>query len=180
MSREPLQGPQVDRFIADGADVPLRDQRAAMERPFFSLSTNKRIKPIDYASPDGSVSLRVSATAALGMATIRDADIPLRAASYISWNAPRAWAPEQAIDPVASHASWMESFSWTRLAGVAAPEGAKPPIDPAAIAGRHAASIRGLLGDGVFAGRHHRGDEEMEAIWRVAVEETRALLEHGW
>ena len=27
-----------------------------MERPFFSLSKRKRLKPIDYRSPDGKVS----------------------------------------------------------------------------------------------------------------------------
>lgn len=26
------------------------------------------------------------------------------------WNAPRTWAKVQSIDPVASHASWMEDF----------------------------------------------------------------------
>ena len=35
------------------------------------------------------------------------------------WNAPRTMAKVQEIDKVASHASWMENFPWTRLAGVA-------------------------------------------------------------
>ncbi len=96
------------------------------------------------------------------------------------WNAPRTWAAVQAADPVGSHGSWMENFPWTRLAGIAMPDGAKPPIDTAAIAGRPAAGIRALLGDGNFAGRYQRPDDEMEAIWRVAVEETRALIESGW
>ena len=33
------------------------------------------------------------------------------------WNAPETFAKVQQIDPVASHASWMENFPWTRLAG---------------------------------------------------------------
>jgi creatinine amidohydrolase len=37
-----------------------------------------------------------------------------------------------------------------------------------------------MLGDGNFAGRYQRDDAEMAAIWAVAVEETRALLETGW
>jgi creatinine amidohydrolase len=37
------------------------------------------------------------------------------------WNAPRTWAKVLEIDPVASHASWMENFPWTRLPGVIAP-----------------------------------------------------------
>ena len=32
------------------------------------------------------------------------------------WNAPRTFAKVQETDPVASHASWMENFPWTRLA----------------------------------------------------------------
>jgi creatinine amidohydrolase len=45
---------------------------------------------------------------------------------------------------------------------------------------RPAAEIRAMLGDGNFAGRYERPDQEMLAIWRVAVEETRALIETGW
>jgi plasmid replication initiation protein len=84
MSRQRLYSPQFDLFIPYVADVPLRDQRETMERPFFSLSKNKRIKPIDYVSPDGSVYVRVTANAELGMATIWDADILIWAASHIN------------------------------------------------------------------------------------------------
>ncbi|MFQ3622027.1 MAG: creatininase family protein [Acetobacteraceae bacterium] len=96
------------------------------------------------------------------------------------WNAPKVWAAVQATDPVASHASWMENFPWTRLAGSPAPEGAKPPVDLDAMKQRPAGEIRRLLGDGNFAGRYQRDDAEMLAIWRVAVAETRELLESGW
>ena len=41
------------------------------------------------------------------------------------WNAPKTWAKVQEIDPVASHASWMENFPWTRLAGVAAADASR-------------------------------------------------------
>lgn len=96
------------------------------------------------------------------------------------WNAPKVWAAVQATDPVGSHASWMENFPWTRLAGAVMPEAAKPPIDSAAMVQRPAAEIRAMLGDGNFAGRYQRADDEMLAIWRVAVEETRGLIETGW
>ena len=46
------------------------------------------------------------------------------------WNAPKVWAQVQAIDPVASHASWMENFPWTRLAKVKVPSHQKPMSDP--------------------------------------------------
>jgi creatinine amidohydrolase len=37
------------------------------------------------------------------------------------WNTPKVWAQVEAIDPVASHASWMENFPWTRLEKVQMP-----------------------------------------------------------
>ena len=61
-----------------------KETGCSSERPFFSLSKNKRIKPIDYVSPDGSVYVRVTANAELGMATIWDADILIWAASHIN------------------------------------------------------------------------------------------------
>jgi creatinine amidohydrolase/Fe(II)-dependent formamide hydrolase-like protein len=45
------------------------------------------------------------------------------------WNAPKVWAQVQAIDPVASHASWMENFPWTRLAKVEVPSRQKAMSD---------------------------------------------------
>ena len=50
------------------------------------------------------------------------------------WNAPKVWAQVQAIDPVASHASWMENFPWTRLAKVKVPSDQKPMSDPEKLA----------------------------------------------
>ena len=41
----------------------------------------------------------------------------------------KTWAKVQAIDPVASHASWMENFPWTRLPGVGPPSQRKPMVD---------------------------------------------------
>ncbi|MFO7168418.1 MAG: creatininase family protein [Chloroflexota bacterium] len=96
------------------------------------------------------------------------------------WNAPRVWAKVQSIDPVASHASWMENFPWTRLPGVAQPQEQKAPVDVAALRQRGAAAVRAGLGDGNFAGRYERSDDEMLAIWAEAVAETRALIEGPW
>ena len=45
------------------------------------------------------------------------------------WNAPGVWAQVQAIDPVASHASWMENFPWTRLADINLPSEQKAMSD---------------------------------------------------
>ena len=45
------------------------------------------------------------------------------------WRSERIRTLVDEIDPDASHASWMENFPWTRLAGVAQPEGHKPPLE---------------------------------------------------
>ena len=96
------------------------------------------------------------------------------------WNAPRTWAKVMEIDPVASHGSWMENFRWTRLAGVALPTQRKPMVDLDRVRLCDPASLRALLGDGNYGGYHQRPDTDMEAIWRVAVEETREMLERPW
>ena len=93
------------------------------------------------------------------------------------WNAPQVWAQVQATDPVASHASWMENFPWTRLAGVEQPDMQKPMVDFARMRQQAPTTIRALLGDGNFGGRYQRSDADMQAIWTVAVAETRALIE---
>ncbi len=96
------------------------------------------------------------------------------------WNAPRVWAAVQQVDPVASHASWMENFPWTRLENIGMPGEAKPPQPYAEWTHLGPRAIRERLGDGNFAGRYQREDDAMFAIWRAAVEETRAMLEGGW
>jgi plasmid replication initiation protein len=75
---------QFDLFLPYLADLPLRDQREMMERPFFSLAKSKRSKPIDYTSPDGRLWVNVSANPTYGMATFWDADILIYCASMLA------------------------------------------------------------------------------------------------
>ena len=82
---------QLDLFVALAPDIPAHDQRDLMERPFFSLSKSKRVKPIDYRVGDTFV--RVDAAPEYGMATIWDADILIWAASQI------VEAPQRGIVP---------------------------------------------------------------------------------
>jgi creatinine amidohydrolase len=96
------------------------------------------------------------------------------------WNSPKTWAIVQRTDPVASHASWMENFPWTRLANLRGPDEAKPMVDLDRLRLQDPAGVRRMLGDGNYGGLYQRSDEEMLAIWGVAVEETRALIEDGW
>lgn len=75
---------QFDLFLPYLSDLSLRDQRETMERPFFSLAKSKRVKPIEYRSPDAKVWVHVSANPLYGMATIWDADILIFFASVVS------------------------------------------------------------------------------------------------
>lgn len=96
------------------------------------------------------------------------------------WNAPRTWAKVQSIDPAASHASWMESFPWTRVEGLRPPAGSKPQAPWAEWQKLPPLAIREKLGDGNFWGLYERPDDEMFALWREAVAETREKLESDW
>jgi len=96
------------------------------------------------------------------------------------WNAPQVLKKVQEIDPVASHASWMENFPWTRLAGVAMPGERKPMVDLDRLRLLGPVEARALLGDGNFGGLYQRPDADLEALWREAVAETRDAIEGPW
>jgi creatinine amidohydrolase len=96
------------------------------------------------------------------------------------WNAPKTWAKVQAIDPKASHASWMENFPWTRLGNVGMPAEAKPMMDQARFSQVDPAAKKALLGDGNYGGLYQRSDQDTAALWEVAVAETRSLIADGW
>lgn len=96
------------------------------------------------------------------------------------WNAPATFAKVKEVDPVASHASWMENFPWTRLAGVAMPDRQKPMMDLARFVQLDPGAKKDLLGDGNYGGFYQCADAEMLAIWDIAVAETRALIAEGW
>lgn len=70
--------------LPDFSDISLRDYQETMQRPFFSLAKRKRVKPIEYVSPDKSVTVHVSPNPAYGMATIWDADIMIYLASHLN------------------------------------------------------------------------------------------------
>lgn len=96
------------------------------------------------------------------------------------WRSPATWSAVQSVDPVASHASWMENFPWTRLPGVMMPDGQKPPIASETRVNPVGRKLRAIYGDGNYGGYYQRDDADMLAIWKTAVAETRALIEEGW
>ncbi|MCL4744583.1 MAG: creatininase family protein [Burkholderiaceae bacterium] len=96
------------------------------------------------------------------------------------WNAPKTWAKVCEIDELASHASWMENFPWTRPAGVEMPGERKPMIDLVRYQQLDPGAKKTLIGDGNFGGSYQRSDEDVLALWKVAVEETRTIISEGW
>jgi len=95
------------------------------------------------------------------------------------WVGPKTWAVVESTGK-GSHASWMENFPWTRLAGVELPDEDKPMLDEDAYRVVGPDGLRDLIGDGSFGGLYQRDDEEMLRIWQTGVEEVRELLESGW
>jgi len=96
------------------------------------------------------------------------------------WIAPKTLAKIREVDPVGSHASWMENFSWTRLEGVNLPEEQKPPFDSERKAVLDPEALREVLGDGNYGGLYQRPDGDMKAIWAVTVAEAREVMTEGW
>ena len=89
------------------------------------------------------------------------------------WEAPRTLAAVREIDPEASHASWMESFPWTRVAGAVFPKEHKPPAPRTSEDPRE---VRARAGDGSFGGWYERPEADVMRVWRTGVEETRDAL----
>ncbi len=96
------------------------------------------------------------------------------------WNAPKTWAKVCEIDELASHASWMENFPWTRPAGVTMPAERKPMIDLARYQQLDPGGKKALIGDGNFGGSYQAQRRDVLALWQVAVEETRSIIAEGW
>jgi plasmid replication initiation protein len=83
MSKARFYNPQFDLFLPTIVDLRFRDQKDTMERPFFSLSKSKRMKPIQYLNENDGIFVTVQPHQDYGMATIWDADILIWAASVL-------------------------------------------------------------------------------------------------
>lgn len=96
------------------------------------------------------------------------------------WAGSRIVEAMRKIDPLGSHASWMENFPWTRLANASAPEDEKALIDFELFQISNPQDARRLIGDGNLGGAYQKADEVMLALWQVGVEETRCHLGGPW
>jgi plasmid replication initiation protein len=83
MSKARFYNPQFDLFLPSIVDLRFRDQKDTMERPFFSLSKSRRMKPIEYVNENDGIFVTVQPHQDFGMATIWDADILIWAASIL-------------------------------------------------------------------------------------------------
>ncbi len=92
------------------------------------------------------------------------------------WRAPRTSHAVSSYDGDATHANWMENFPWTRLPG-SQTEGSKEMVDLGRLRTLPPFEVRQMLEDGSYGGPYKRSDDDMLAIWKVAVEETRSLIE---
>jgi plasmid replication initiation protein len=76
-----MAGQQVDLFLDSLVDAPIKDDRALMEFPFFSLQKRARQTPFTY--DDGTVKIVIE-PGSRGIATIWDKDILIYLASLIN------------------------------------------------------------------------------------------------
>ena len=77
----PIRHPNKDFFIPEIFDcLPVKNDRASMEHPFFALSTKKDIRITEYANNDVSIKLVPSS---YGLPTMMDKDILLYLGSLI-------------------------------------------------------------------------------------------------
>ena len=72
---------------------------------------------------------------------------------YHNWfRGKKVWAKVMETDPVASHASWMENFPWTRLPNVETPEKPAPMLDHDRLYLLDAKRLRAYAGVGNWGG----------------------------
>lgn len=74
---------QVDLFLDSMVNAPMKDDRALMEYPFFSLQKNPRFEPIVYQDAKRNVRIEVN-PGDRGIATIWDKDVLIYIASVLN------------------------------------------------------------------------------------------------
>ncbi|KXV77321.1 hypothetical protein AD953_04655 [Acetobacter malorum] len=72
---------EADLFVDSLVDAPLKDDRALMEFPFFSIQKQPRMEPLIY--DDGRTQIRIE-PGPKGLATIWDKDVLLYIISIIN------------------------------------------------------------------------------------------------
>ena len=176
----------AERISVDAAEplsVPVLPALAFGLTPYFAaFPGSPSVKEDTYLAFVGEIidSLRGQGFRRFALVNGHGGNVPVEAlagphvAVHHWWKAPKTLAAVHAVDPEASHASWMENFPWTRLAGVQLPAGRKAPTPRTAT---DPAAVRSEIGDGVFGGFYERPEEDVLRVWRAGVEETREAIE---
>ncbi len=73
LQSSPPGEPALERFVASGGNIAVRDMQELMAWPFFSLAKSRRVRAIDFRM--GETAILVEPTLEHGMATIWDADV---------------------------------------------------------------------------------------------------------
>lgn len=81
-SKRTLEDEQLDLFVANLVDIPIKGEMTTMEYPVFSLSTRKDTEIFRYENPNNGAWLEVIPSA-VGRATIFDKDILIYCISQI-------------------------------------------------------------------------------------------------
>jgi creatinine amidohydrolase len=95
------------------------------------------------------------------------------------WDSPAVRAAAAEVYPgEATHASWFESFPWTRIADVELPPGEKPMVtDREALRELEPAAVKAAIGDGSYGGPYAVPDEAALRVWQAGVDDVRRLIE---
>lgn len=96
------------------------------------------------------------------------------------WSAPKTWEAVQAANAGTGHASWMENFRWTRMAGRKYPGERKPVLDMSKMRMLGPKQVRERIGDGNLGGAYQMPENVMDRVWQAGVEETRAVIAGDW
>jgi len=164
-----------DRVNTVGGDLPLGAEAPVIQKIdpdatpvlFISVKADKPIREITEVA-DKTLRPRLENVSGVGQITIiggRERQINV------------------ILDPVKLRANNLTAADVQRvIAGqnVTMPGGSKPQVDMARLAISNAEEVREVIGDGNYHGRYQRSDEDMLALWQVAVEETRAVIDEGW
>lgn len=102
----PQQQQQIDLFLESILDAPVKDDRALMEFPFFSLQKNPRFDAMVY--DDGAVRVSVEA-GPRGIATIYDKDVLIYCASLVNDRLERGAPIDRTL--------YFQAYDFLRLTG---------------------------------------------------------------
>ena len=91
---EAMPDQQVDLLLDTIVNAPLKDDRALMEFPFFSLQKKPRMDPLVY--DDGKVQIEIRSSDK-GLATIWDKDVLIYVASLINERIERGLPVERTV-----------------------------------------------------------------------------------